>query len=137
MVAETIQEESVQDEEETPKKQLAIETLGSGDLDFTHLGFDAATDEDPKASLRPELEDLRRNSTVRRDEAAAKIEDMLARRAVSQAYEKPNDQTPVAEVPDPMNNVRPSATFGSMSTVVNGEKTTPNGSIFEGENRIY
>lgn len=132
-VAETIKEESVQDEEETPKKQLAIETLGSGDLDFSHLGLDAALDANTKSSLRPELEDLRRDSTVRRDEAAAKIEDMLAKRAVSQAYERPNDQTPLAEVADPMTSVRHSATFGSMSTVVGNEKTTPNGSIFESE----
>jgi VAD1 Analog of StAR-related lipid transfer domain/GRAM domain len=133
-VAETIKEESIQDEEETPKKQLAIETLGSGDLDFTHLGLDAAQDED-RSSLRPELEALRRDSTVKRDEAAAKIEDMLAKRAVSQAYEKTYDQTPVAEVPDPMNSIRHTTTFGSMSTALGGgpEKTTPNGSIFEGE----
>ena len=133
IVAETIKEESIQDEEETPKKQLAVETLGSGDLDFTHLGLDATMDEDTKSSLRPELEELRRDSTVKRDEAAAKIEDMLAKRAVSQAYEKPNAQTPVAEVLDPMNSVRHSTTFNSMSTVMGAEKTTPNGSIFEGE----
>lgn len=132
ILADTIKEESIQDEEETPKKQLAIETLGSGDLDFTHLGLDAQ-DED-RSSIRPELEALRRDSTVRRDEAAAKIEDMLAKRAVSQAYQKTSDQTPVAEIPDPMNSVRHSATFGSMASVVGGpEKTTPNGSIFEGE----
>jgi hypothetical protein len=133
IVAETIKEESVQDEEETPKKQLAIETLGNGDLDFTQLGLDAALDDNTRYSLRPELEDLRRDSTVRRDEAAAKIEDMLAKRAVLQAYERPNDQTPLAEVADPMNNVRHSTTFNSMSTVMGNEKTTPNGSIFEGD----
>jgi hypothetical protein len=132
-VNETIKEESVQDEEETPKKQLAIETLGNGDLDFTHLGLDASMDESTRSLLRPELEDLRRDSTVRRDEAAAKIEDMLAKRAVSQAYERPNDQTPLAEVADPMNSIRHSATFNSMSTVMGNERTTPNGSIFEGE----
>ena len=132
-VAETIKEESVQDEEETPKKQLAIETLGNGDLDFTHLGLDAAMDDNTRSSLRHELEDTRQHSAARSDEAAAKLEDMMAKRAVSQAYERPNDSTPMAEVADPLNHVRHSATFGSMSTVMGNEKTTPNGSIFEGE----
>jgi hypothetical protein len=118
-------------EPEAPKRQLAVETLGTGDLSFSHLGLDIAgsTEEKPPPSLRPDLDDLRKNSTVRRDEAAAKIEDMLAKRAVSAAYEK-DTQTPVAEVPDPMNATKYAS---SMSTVMVGDHNEANGSIFESE----
>ena len=110
---------------ESPKKQKAIETLGSGDLDFSHLGFDPAAGKSTGAS-RPDLEDLRKNSTIQRDEAAAKIEDMLARRAVSAAYEAPSDTTPIAEVPDPLQSLKHTQT----STSLLGEQTPPNGSIY-------
>jgi len=118
-------------EPEAPKKQLAVETLGTGDLSFSHLGLDivGSAEEKPPPSLKPDLEDLRKNSTVRRDEAAAKIEDMLAKRAVSAAYEK-DTQTPVAEVPDPMNATKYAS---SMSTVMAGDHNEANGSIFESE----
>ena len=118
-------------EPESPRKQLAIETLGAGDLDFSHLGIDigGSAEERPLPPLRPDLEDLRKNSTVKRDEASAKIEDMLAKRAVSVAYENAGS-TPVAEVPDPMNAVKHSSTF---NTTLSGEQTPPNGSIFESE----
>jgi hypothetical protein len=118
-------------EPEAPKRQLAVETLGTGDLSFSHLGLDivGSAEEKPPPSLRPDLEDLRKNSTVRRDEAAAKIEDMLAKRAVSAAYEK-DTQTPVAEVPDPINAMKYAS---SMSTVMVGDHNEANGSIFESE----
>ena len=111
---------------ESPKKQKAIETLGSGDLNFGHLGFDPTAEKSIGAG-RPDLEDLRKNSTIQRDEASAKIEDMLARRAVSAAYEAPPDTTPIAEVPDPLQSLKHTQT-GSMSLL--GEQTPPNGSIF-------
>ena len=113
--------------EESPKKQLAVETLGSGDLNLSHLGIDNA-EEKPPSPIRPDLEELRKQSSVRRDEAAAKIEDMLAKRAVSAAYDK-DPRTPVAEVPDPMNAMKPAP---SMSTVM-GSENEPNGSIFGSE----
>lgn len=118
-------------EPETPKKRLAIETLGMGDLSFSHLGLDVTgtNGENPPPSLRPDLEELRKNSSVRRDEAAAKIEDMLAKRAVSAAYEKNGTQTPVAEVPDPMNAVKHQST---MSSIMGGD-FNESGSIFESE----
>ena len=131
-----IQEEKVDStgseaEPETPKKQLAVETLGAGDLSFSHLGLDivGSGEDKPPPSLRPDLEELRKNSTVRKDEAAAKIEDMLAKRAVSAAYEK-NIETPVVELPDPISTMKHTS---SMSTVMGGDHNENNGSIFESE----
>jgi VAD1 Analog of StAR-related lipid transfer domain/GRAM domain len=127
---EKVDSTSSEAEPETPKKQLAVETLGTGDLSFSHLGLDivGSGEEKPPPSLRTDLEELRKNSTVRKDEAAAKIEDMLAKRAVSAAYEK-YAHTPVAEIPDPMNMKHTS----SMSAVMGGDHNDTNGSIFESE----
>ena len=127
---EKVDSTSSETELETPK-QLAVETLGTGNLSFSHLGLDGvgSGEEKPPLSLKPDLDDLRKNSTIHKDEAAAKIEDMLAKRAVSAAYGK-DPQTPVAEVPDPMNVVKPPS---SMSTVPGGDHNETNGSIFESE----
>lgn len=115
---------------ETPRKQLAVETLGSGDLNFEHLGLEA--DEKSASHIKPHLKDFRnKDSATQRDEAAARMEDLLAKRAVSAAYEKLSGVTPVAEVPEPTNNnKRHSQTFGG---VIGGDITPPNGSIFESE----
>ncbi|KAL2426639.1 putative membrane protein C20F10.07 [Exophiala dermatitidis] len=116
-------------EPEVPRKQLAIETMGSGDLNFEHLGLEP--DDRGSATARPDLAELRKDSTLAREKAAAKVEDLLAKRAVSAAYEKPTDaQTPVAEITDPVGNVKTSQTFpGTLS----GEKTPPNGSIADSD----
>jgi VAD1 Analog of StAR-related lipid transfer domain/GRAM domain len=114
------------------KKQLAVETLGTGDLKLSHLGIGADSKEN--LAKKPDSMEARKEYTIRRDEAAAKIEDMLAKRAVSAAYEKPSEddsKTPVAEPSDPINSLRHSATFNS--NVSSELQTTPNGSIFEGE----
>lgn len=113
----------------SPRKQLAVETLGAGELKLSHLGIGT----EPKENDM-EMADPRKDSNIQRDEAAAKIEDILAKRAVSAAYEQPaedNTKTPVAELSDPLNNFKPSATLNSN---LSGElQTTPNGSIFEAE----
>lgn len=112
--------EEPEDEGEAPRKRMAVETLGSGDLNFEHLGLD-----DERARSNADF----RDSSMTRDMAAAKEEDVLAKRAVSAAYESP-DPTPVAEVPDSMHHAQPAkATAGSLS----GDHTPPNGSIYEGE----
>lgn len=124
-----IMEEEEAPEPESPRKQLAIETLGSGDLNFEHLGLNP---EDKSSSTqRPDLTELRKDSTVERDEAAAKFEDLMAKRAVSAAYDRtPNVTTPMAEIVDPIDNSRQTHPFHGQ---FNGEKTPPNGSVFEGE----
>ncbi|KAJ9664309.1 hypothetical protein H2198_000238 [Neophaeococcomyces mojaviensis] len=111
-----------------PKKELAVNTLGSGDLNLSHLGIDAPTGARAASPARSETF----GSGVRIEDDAARMEDLLAKRAVSQAYERPNksgEATPVAEVPDPVASVRPATTFDPTS----GTLTPPNGSIFEGE----
>ena len=112
------------------KKQLAVETLGAGSLSLSHLGFDSDTNEAKKTDLM----ESKKDSAIRRDEAAAKAEDILAKRAVSAAYEKPSEnsaRTPIAESSDPIHNLRHGATFQSNGS---GDlQTTPNGSILEGE----
>jgi hypothetical protein len=113
------------------KKQLAVETLGAGDLKLSHLGI--GTESKENGTTRPDLTEARNDSTIRRDEAAAKVEDMLAKRAVSAAYERPSEEeskTPVAEISDPMNSLKQSATFNSSASEL---QTTPNGSLLDGE----
>jgi hypothetical protein len=128
---EPIKEEEEVSEPETPRKQLAVETLGSGDLNFEHLGLNG--EEAEALALKNESSDLRKDNVVDRDIAAAKVEDALAKRAVSAAYEKMSTtSTPVAEIPDPMGG-------GSMrhaQSIIaagSGEKTPPNGSVYESE----
>lgn len=116
----------------TLKEPLAVETLGTGDLKLSHLGI--GTEPKESGATRLDLTEERKDSTVRRDEVAARIEDMLAKRAVSAAYERPgedNSTTPVAELSDPMNSLRHNSTF---NTTLSGDlQTTPNGSVFDGD----
>lgn len=104
-------------------KPLAIDTIGSGDLSLDHLGIasDIPATVDSTTATFPLIED----NSMQRDEAAARVEDASAARAVSAAYsEVAEDQlsTPVAEDNAPA--VRPRSFT---------EKTPPNGSIFENE----
>ncbi|OAP56678.1 hypothetical protein AYL99_08790 [Fonsecaea erecta] len=129
-IEESIREEEEAPEPEAPRKQLAVETLGSGDLNFEDLGLNA---EDKHASsTKPELTDAKRDATAEKEEVAAKVEDALARRAVSAAYEKQsNTTTPVAEIPDPVgSSMRHAQTIAAAAS---GERTPPNGSVFEAE----
>lgn len=102
------------------KKPLAIDTLGSGDLSLSHLGITSDTPATASSSTFPSID----ANSVRRDEAAARVEDASAARAVSAAYsEKADDQntTPIAE---DNASIRPKSFT---------EKTTPNGSIVDAE----
>ncbi|KAK4938569.1 hypothetical protein LTR10_021000 [Elasticomyces elasticus] len=124
-----IKEEEESSEVDSPRKQLAIETMGTGDLNFEHLGLNA--EEKAASAFRPDLTELRKDSTMEHDVEAAKEEDVLAKRAVSAAYEKLSDTaTPVAEIADPLNSIKPSQAFPGQ---INGDKTPPNDSIFDGE----
>ncbi|OCT54688.1 GRAM domain protein [Cladophialophora carrionii] len=129
-VEEPIKEEEEVSEPETLRRQLAVETLGSGDLNFEHLGL---TIDDAGASApKSELSELRKDSTLEKDVAAAKVEDTLAKRAVSAAYERMSaTSTPVAEIPDPLgSSMRHAQNIAAANT---GERTPPNGSVFESE----
>ncbi|EKG18325.1 GRAM domain-containing protein [Macrophomina phaseolina MS6] len=72
----------------TEKKQLAVETLGSGNLSLSHLGFsEADSDSNPMASATELAEARPITPTVTHaDEASARAEDSAAAKAVSEAY---------------------------------------------------
>ncbi|KAI9659469.1 MAG: hypothetical protein M1821_001727 [Bathelium mastoideum] len=75
--------------ETTEKRQLAVETLGSGNLSLSHLGIDESMDPSPMTSVVDLPEKAGPAANMRKDEAAANLEDQQAARAVSAAYEKP------------------------------------------------
>ncbi|KAL8655300.1 MAG: hypothetical protein Q9210_000968 [Variospora velana] len=116
------------------KKPRAIDTLGSGDLSLDHLGIASDRPETSKTSTFPSLTNnpSRRGvdgHSVRRDEATARVEDAQAARAVSAAYSEKTAEpasTPIAE------DVA-SATPKSVHESITGDRTPPNGSIFEGD----
>lgn len=107
-------------EELIEKPSRAVDTLGQGELNFSHLGIDTGSMSGAENGLEG---DSRKESAVQRDEAAARIEDAEAARAVSAAYEKPKDTPIVADETQATSRV---------STGLTSDHT-PNGSIFEGE----
>ena len=121
-----------------PQKR-AIDSLGMGDLNLSHLGI---TPDTPKSASLPTtspfpsttglLSDKGRVvSSAQRDEAEARAEDISAARAVSAAYaEKPLDDTSALTMDDVPPKIRPGSGYEAS---VAGDQTTPNGSIFEVE----
>uniref|UniRef100_A0A093UZL8 Putative membrane protein C20F10.07 n=1 Tax=Talaromyces marneffei PM1 TaxID=1077442 RepID=A0A093UZL8_TALMA len=122
------------------QKELAINTLGSGDLEFSHLDMDAAaggivTTKDGVVITQPDLPAESRASAIaaKRDQMSARIEDSRAARAVSMAYEKSSDPslTTVASNSDEASDVKVKPS--SMYFEGGGEQTPPGGSIFDGD----
>lgn len=122
------------------KRELAVDTLGMGDLNLSQFEADAApggvvTTKDGIVITKPDVTiETRKNTTAsQRDELAARIEDMRAARAISMAYKEPppgiTSATPPLAAGDGL-EVRPSAAVAGES---GGDQTPPNGSIFEGE----
>lgn len=114
-------------------KERAIHTIGTGDLNMSHLGISTDTLPTATAGGTSASGIQEGNSTsVRSDEASARAENISAARAVSAAYgEKAsngNTSTPVAEDVTPIE--RPKSAYEAS---VAGDKTPPNGSIFESE----
>ncbi|KAL4980158.1 hypothetical protein BDW66DRAFT_71036 [Aspergillus desertorum] len=111
------------------KKPMAVDTLGSGDLNFSHLdidippgGFISTPDGVviPKPDLGPET---RRSPAVsQRDEAAAELEDRRVARAVTMAYEKADNV-----LADDGSDVQTSTKEPT------GAQTPSGGSAFDGE----
>ncbi|EEH46520.2 uncharacterized protein PADG_02618 [Paracoccidioides brasiliensis Pb18] len=128
-------------EKEEEKKELAVETLGKGELSFSHLGIDASegrtiTTKDGVVFTQTGATDRPRGGTAsQRDELSSRIEDMRAARAVSMAYEKPADGASGSQ-PAPeqaSTDLRLSASFNGLGKDSTGEQTPPGGSVFEGE----
>lgn len=120
------------------QKKLAVETLGAGDLSLSHLGIgsDSPPANDGFTTTLPNglSEKDQEGSMVHREEAAAQAENASAARAVSQAYSlKPTEEnasTPIVEDIVPV--ARPRSTYES--SIMTGDKTPPNGSMYEGNN---
>ncbi|OJD31989.1 gram domain protein [Diplodia corticola] len=70
------------------KKQLAVETLGSGDLSLSHLGISETDSEPNQMASTTELAEARplTPTVIDADEASARAEDSAAAKAVSEAY---------------------------------------------------
>ncbi|KAL4874739.1 hypothetical protein BJY04DRAFT_233370 [Aspergillus karnatakaensis] len=118
-------EEQAQDQSEE-KKPMAVDTLGSGDLNFSHLDIamppgGSVSTADGIIITKPE-----RKGTAQRDEEAAKLEDRRAARAVTMAYEKADNQA--------NSTVDDDAQTGSGAPKEpTGAQTPSGGSTFEGE----
>ena len=114
-------------------RKLAIETIGSGDLSLSQLGISSDTLSQATTAVSPALtNDDTNGDSAHREEAAARAEDVFAARAVSVAYGEKADldttTTPTAE--DTLALSRPKSNY---EPSVSGDKTPPNGSIYEGE----
>ena len=123
-----------QSESTIEKKPLAVDTLGSGDLRFSHLGIstDSLATGNSSSSHLPNGAKGANGISVKRNEAAARAEDASAARAVSAAYsERPISDIPVGE--DEAASTRPKSYEASVRT---GEKTPPASSVYEGGDPI-
>ena len=124
----------------TTQKQLAFDTIGTGDLSLSHLGISTDNPSSDSSNVSPITNQINDQSntnvaTMRNDEASARAEDISAARAVSAAYGEKSAGgaivTPVVE------DVTPVAKTRSMyESSINGEKTPPGGSIFEQEGTL-
>ncbi|PWY85836.1 hypothetical protein BO94DRAFT_547014 [Aspergillus sclerotioniger CBS 115572] len=116
------------------KKPMAVDTLGSGDLDFSHLDIaippgGSVSTPDGVVITKPDLPLEKRKSpgVSQRDEEAARLEDSRAARAVTMAYEKPSE---TSLVPDDGLDLQSSTSLTKEAT---GDQTPPSGSILDGE----
>lgn len=121
------------------KKELAVDTLGMGDLNLSHFETDAApggvvTTKDGIVITRPDaaIESRKNMTALQRDELAARNEDMRVAQAISMAYEKPAEVTSATPplAPGDGLEVCPSAAIARDGS---GDQASANGSIFEGE----
>ena len=123
------------------KNKLAIDTLGSGDLTLNQLGI--VTEAPMSAGFAAEsfptvadgLSEKPTGPVLRRDEAANRAEDgSVARAAPSANIEKPqNEKKGVAGAEEPSLRTGPTPAYEAS---ISGEKTPPNGSLFEGDQGI-
>lgn len=120
-------------------KPTALETLGSGDLDFSHLGVDAPSGEvvstaDGVVVTKPSTPvDSRKNTAVyQRDEASARLEDRRAARAVTMAYEKPHESTLLGSPGDEVIESQSTISL-PRDGVLTGDHTPPTGSVIDGD----
>jgi hypothetical protein len=117
------------------QKPSTVETLGTGDLNFSHLGLDAAPGEvissgDVSKPATPVGK--RKNTAVyQRDEEAAKLEDQQAARAVNMAYEK-LESARISAPSDDVLDLQSTVSLPKEGTIT-GDQTPPSGSILDGD----
>lgn len=127
--------DSSEDHLVSEKKELAIDTIGTGNLSLSHLGItgEALADSNQSTETFPTVADGLSDkgkgaATIRRDEAAARAEDISAARAISAAYGEKlvNEKIvpPVTEDAPVLNK-----SINELSNA--GDRTPPNGSVFE------
>lgn len=123
----------------------AVETLGAGDLDFSHLDInvrpgESITTPDGVVITKPANPTDKRKSTnvSRRDEEAAKLEDKRAARAVQAAYERPDKSARPSEVSligapaDDVLEVQSTTSLPKDGPLL-GDQTPPTGSVVDGD----
>ncbi|KAJ6107345.1 hypothetical protein N7523_008668 [Penicillium sp. IBT 18751x] len=121
-------------------KPSAVQTLGAGDLNFSHLGIDAPPGEAISTTDRVVVNkppatpiDKRMNAAVqRRDEDSAKLEDQRAARAVNLAYEKPGEFPVIGSPGDDVLDIQ-STVSNPRDGLMSGDRTPPTGSIIDGD----
>ncbi|KAL5342873.1 hypothetical protein BJX70DRAFT_238796 [Aspergillus crustosus] len=121
-------EETEQDHSEE-KKPMAVDTLGSGDLNFSHLDIaltSGGSVSTPEGVIftNPDSASERRKGPAQRDDEAATLEDRRVTRAVTMAYEKPDDQ---------VNHTAEDGIDAQAVKEPTGTQTPSGGSTFEGE----
>lgn len=119
----------------TEKKELAIDTIGTGNLSLSHLGItgDALVDSNQSTETFPTVADGLSDkgkgaATIRRDEAAARAEDISAGRAISAAY---GEKSINDKIVPPVTEDAPVLSKSIYEASIAGNRTPPNGSVFE------
>lgn len=120
------------------QKPTTVETLGTGDLNFSHLGIDAAPGEiistaDGVVVSKPSTPMAKRKHTAvyQRDEEAARLEDQRAARAVNIAYEKPETDV-IGSPSDDVLDIQSTVSLPKEGTMT-GDHTPPSGSVLDGD----
>ncbi|KAI9929808.1 hypothetical protein ASPWEDRAFT_101336 [Aspergillus wentii DTO 134E9] len=129
------QEQTAAADEGEEKKPLAVETLGSGDLNFDHLEIDvppggAVATPDGVVITKPDVPPEKRKNTAvnQRDEEAARLEDKRAARAVYMAYGKPSE---VSVIPPSEDGIELQSSTSLPKELPSDQ--TPPGSVLDGE----
>ncbi|WEW56519.1 hypothetical protein PRK78_001965 [Emydomyces testavorans] len=138
---EETQPSSGHDKDIEQQRELAVNTLGMGELNFSHLGIDASaggvvTSPDGVVFTKSDQVGPSRRSTVsQRDEMAARIEDLRAARAVTMAYEKPPQSATlsVSNADDNQPEGRSTVLIAGSGKDSGGERTPPAASIIDGD----
>ncbi|KAJ5833624.1 hypothetical protein N7474_001935 [Penicillium riverlandense] len=120
-------------------KSTTVETLGAGDLSFSHLDIDAPPGEvisttDGVVITKPDspIEKRRNTAVYQRDAEAAKLEDKRAARAVHMAYEKPSEPAFTGPTIEDALDLQSTVSFPGDGTIT-GDHTPPTGSIIDGD----